>query len=130
MPPPARGSLPLVASGSDRRGFFKELLREAASVAQELSSAMRAADEPVFDDWEPPAPVPAKPARGSVDEDSLLSLAREVGLERRDADLRRLARASVRLTRGEPGSSSRLGGSPDVPRGFAWPTADGRAPSG
>jgi uncharacterized protein YwqG len=120
-----------VTSGQDRRAFFKHLLREAAGVAQELNSVLRAGEDPGFtelEDW-PPRPVPAKPARGSVDEDALLALCREVGLEHRAADVRRLARSSVRLTRA-PGDDavggSRLGGSPDVPRAFAWPEWQGR----
>jgi uncharacterized protein YwqG len=113
---------------SDRRGFFKDLLREAAGVAQELSSVMHAAAEP--EPWRPPPPVPARPASGSVGDDALFALCRAAGLEHRAADVRRTARASVRLTRGAPGGDevgrSRLGGSPDVPRGFVWPARDGR----
>lgn len=97
-------------------------------VAQELGSVVHTAAEP--EPWRPPRPLPAKPASGSVGDDRLLALCREVGLEHRAADVRRSARTSVRLTRGAPGDDgvgrSRLGGSPDVPPGFVWPTRDGR----
>lgn len=117
---------------ADRRGFFKDLLREVADVAQELSSALRAADDPALAEPElwPQPTVPARPARGAVGEEELLALCREAGLEQRAADVRRLARTSVRLTAAAPGAdavgASRLGGSPDVPPAFAWPTWDGR----
>jgi uncharacterized protein YwqG len=115
-----------MASGHDRRGFFKHLLREAAGVAQEMSAFRRdlesTAEEP--EPW-PPPPVPASPAHGTVDEAALLSLCEEAGLKQRAAEVGRLARVSVRLTRGEPGARSHLGGSPDLPGDFAWPTWDG-----
>jgi hypothetical protein len=113
----------------DRRRFFKELLREAAGVAQELNAALRPEEEePV--EWRPPPPVAARPATDRVDEDGLLALCREAGLEHRAGDVQRTARASIRLTRGtaegERPGRSRLGGSPDLPRDFAWPIYDGR----
>jgi uncharacterized protein YwqG len=112
----------------DRRGFFRELLREAADVVQEVSSALQSVNEP--EPWRPPAPVPARPSTHVVDDDTLFALCSEVGLDHRAADVRRTARASLRLTRApsagvEPGRS-RLGGSPDVPPGFVWPTWSGR----
>jgi uncharacterized protein YwqG len=109
---------------ADRRGFFKELLREVAGIAQELSAVAQSVEEP--EPWSPPPPVPAQPATAGVDADALLGLCREVGLEKRSDDVRRAVRASVRLTPAAGGSRSRLGGSPDVPRGFAWPTWNGR----
>jgi uncharacterized protein YwqG len=119
---------------ADRRGFFKELLREVAGVAQELSSAMRDVDEQVFAEAEPEdwtqARVRAVPARGSVGAEELLALCREAGLKQRAADVERRSRASIRLTRvpeeGAAAGASRLGGSPDVPPGFAWPTWEDR----
>lgn len=117
-----------VSPGPDRRGFFKELLREAAGVAQEVSSLLREATdlEPAeLEPW-PPPPIAAKPARGTVDDAALLSLCKDVRLEHRIADALRLARASVRATPGTPSGASRLGGSPDLPRGFAWPSWQGR----
>jgi uncharacterized protein YwqG len=113
---------------ADRRGFFKELLRGAVDVAQELSSAMQAGSEP--EPWRPPPTRPARPAVGCVDVEALHALCAEVGLEHRAADVERMARVSLRLTprpraHGELGPS-RLGGSPDLPPGFAWPSRDGR----
>ena len=114
---------------SDRRRFFRELLQEAAGVAHELSSALQAANEP--DEWRPPPPVPARPATGLVDEGALADLCRELGLGRRAADARRVARVSLRLTRrgaaaGAEIVRSYLGGSPDLPPDFAWPSWNGR----
>jgi uncharacterized protein YwqG len=111
----------------DRRRFFKELLREAASVAQELNAALRPEEEELVD-WRPPSPLPARPAIGFVDDESLLALCRDAGLEHRAEDVRRLARASLRLTPAagaEPGRT-RLGGRPDLPPGFPWPSRVGR----
>jgi hypothetical protein len=112
----------------DRRRFFKELLREVAGVAQELNSALRAEDEP--EDWRPPPPVAARPATERVGGESLLALCRDAGLEHRAEDVQRTARASIRLTRaaadGDRIGRTRLGGSPDLPRGFEWPARDGR----
>jgi uncharacterized protein YwqG len=113
---------------SDRRGFFRELLREAVDVVQEVSSALQSANEP--EPWRPPPPVPARPATQLVDDDTLLALCSEAGLDFRVADVRRTARAGLRLTRAPRDGAelvrSRLGGSPDVPPGFVWPTWSGR----
>src|SRR5439155_15029053 len=116
-----------MSSGHDRRRFFKELLRGAAEVAQEVNSAMRyGLDPPIIEPdpepWEVPPPRKAPPARGTVSDERLLELCRELGLEARADDVRRLGRRSVRLTDGGPEARSRLGGSPDVPPGFEWPT--------
>jgi uncharacterized protein YwqG len=110
---------------SDRRAFFRELLREAAGVAQELSATVRAATETEHDDRVPPAP--ARPATAVVDEETLVALCREAGLAHRADDVRRSARVSFRLTRGDPSSRSYLGGVPEVPPGFVWPSWHGRA---
>ena len=107
----------------DRRGFFKELLREAAGVAHELSSAMQEATEP--EPWRPPPPVPARPASARVDDEGPLALCHETGLEQRAADVRRMVQISLRLTLGGQGRS-RLGGSPDLPPGISWPSWQGR----
>ena len=105
----------------NRRGFFKELLREVAGVAQELSSiAQPAPEEP--EPWQPTPPVPARPATARVEDDELLALCGEAGLAHRADDIRRTVRASLRLTRGAGDGRSRLGGSPDLPAGFVWPT--------
>src|SRR5437660_3738448 len=114
-----------MSSGHDRRRFFKELLRGAAEVAQEVNSAMRFGLEPPVEEpepWEPPPPRKAPPARETVSDDRLLELCRELGLEPRIGDVQPLGRRSVRLTAGGPDARSRLGGSPDVPAGFEWPT--------
>ena len=108
---------------ADRRGFFKELLREVAGIAQELNAVVQPVEEP--EAWSPPPPVPAQPATAPLDEEGLLALCREVGLEKRVDDVRRIVRASVRLTPGG-GGRTRLGGLPDVPPDFAWPTWNGR----
>ena len=97
-------------------------------VVQEVNSALQSANEP--EPWRPPPLVPAEPSTRLVDDDMLLALCSEAGLDHRVADVRRTARASLRLTRapsagGELGRS-RLGGSPDVPPGFVWPTWSGR----
>ena len=52
---------------SDRRGFFKELLREAVDVVQEVSSALQSVGEP--EPWRPPPPVPARPSTRLVDDE-------------------------------------------------------------
>jgi uncharacterized protein YwqG len=113
---------------SDRRGFFKELLREAADVVQEVSSALQSVSEP--ETWRPPPPVPAQPSTRLVDDEMLLALCSEAGLDERAADVRRTARTGLRLTRAQSGAAelgrSRLGGSPDLPPGFVWPTWSGR----
>jgi uncharacterized protein YwqG len=56
-----------------------------------------------------------------VDETALRELARDVGLESRVDDVLRMARPSIRLTPGGTGAS-RLGGSPDLPPDFEWPS--------
>src|SRR5437867_2036564 len=91
-----------MASGSNRRGFFKELLKGAAEVAQEVGSAMRGeggapADE--ADAWQVAPPLRAQPVGRTARERTLVALCLELGLERRTRDVRRLARPSIRLTR-------------------------------
>src|SRR2546426_4268633 len=86
-------------------------------------AAVEGATEPEQDDRLPPPP--AKPASAAVDEATLLALCHEVGLARRADDVRRCARGSVRLTRGDATSRSRLGGVPDLPPGFVWPSWHG-----
>jgi uncharacterized protein YwqG len=110
---------------SDRRGFFRELLREAAGVAQELRATVQAATGPEEDDRVPA--TPARPTTAAVDEETLLALCREAGLAHRADEVRRYARVSFRLTRGDATSRSRLGGLPEVPPGFVWPSWHGRA---
>src|SRR5919198_1123220 len=117
---------------SDRRGFFKDLLRAAASAAQDVQSAMRDLpdlgldQEPWESTWEPPRPIKIGPARKTASDEEIAALCTELGLEKRTADVLRLAQSSVRLTRSEAAASepgaSRLGSSPDLPPGFVWPT--------
>ena len=115
---------------ADRRGFFKELLREVAGVAQELNSLVQppAEPEPELEPWQPSPPVPARPATPLLDaEASLLALCQDVGLEHRADDVRRAVRTSIRLTPADPAPGrSRLGGSPELPPGFEWPSWQGR----
>jgi Domain of unknown function (DUF1963) len=109
----------------DRRGFFKDVLREVLGAVEGLGSALESLDEP--DPWHPPLPRPAAPAVGFVDGDQLEELVRAAGLEHRLTDLRSLVRAGVRLTpAGESPTRSRLGGSPELPADFAWPSWNGR----
>ena len=90
----------------DRRGFFKELLREAAGMAQELSAAVQGATDAVS---RPPITW-ARPATTVVGEETLLALCEEVGLTHRVEDVRRYALTGLRLTRGDASARSRLGG--------------------
>jgi uncharacterized protein YwqG len=108
---------------TDRRGFFKELLREAAGVAQELSAAMQGATDAAR--GRPPIAW-ARPATAEVAEETLLALCDEVGLTHRADDVRRFALAGFRLTRGDATARSRLGGAPELPPEFAWPSWSGR----
>jgi len=108
---------------ADRRGFFKDVLREVAGIAREIQD-LRSGAEPESaspEAWEPPRPVPGTPARWTIDEEALRELTRDVGLESRIDDVLQTARPSIRLTPGGTGAS-RLGGSPDLPPRFEWPT--------
>jgi uncharacterized protein YwqG len=120
--------------GSDRRSFFKNLLRDAAKTAVEVSDALKGAPEAVPDTqaldpyqltWGGPGmdapPVVAEPATHAATDDELRGLAEEVGLGARIDDVLAHARRSVRLTRGDFTGGSRVGGAPDLPPGFEWP---------
>lgn len=112
----------------DRRGFFKDVLREVVKAHESMNAAIGSLNDQLNDPepgpWRPDPPRPAGPATGDlVDDERLVGLAREAGLESRLADIRAAARASVRLTpTTAPRGRSRLGGSPDLPADFVWPT--------
>jgi uncharacterized protein YwqG len=115
---------------ADRRDFFKELLKEVAGVAQELQAfriaeALATDPEPDLSTITPP--LRASPARPAP-EWRLVEVCQELELVARADDLRCLARTSVRLTAGtqDDAAGSRLGGSPDLPPDFEWPTYGGR----
>src|SRR5438067_2370945 len=115
---------------ADRRGFFKDLLKEVAGVVQELQAfrigeALASEEEPEL--FEAAPPLPAKASR-AVPASTLDELSDELGLGDRAADVRRLARTSLRLTAAAPEEStaSRLGGAPDLPPAFEWPQFKGR----
>jgi uncharacterized protein YwqG len=117
----------------DRRSFFKQLLRGAASTAQEVTQAFQ--EVKGFDEDIAPEPyglsygtsfeqrpVPAAPAGRTATEDDLRTLADSNDLGGRYVDLAAHARPSIRMTRGEFTGRSRLGGAPELPPGFEWPT--------
>lgn len=118
-------------SSSNRRAFFKQLLRGAAQTAAEVSDALKGAqlepDEP--DRWTMSwggsslegAPVAAGPTTAAATDDELAALASDVGLAARVDDVLAHAQRSLRLTRGDFDARSRLGGAPDLPAGFEWP---------
>ena len=123
-----------MSDASDRRGFFKQLLRGAASTAQEVTQAFQEAggfDEPavggdpfgiqIGGGWEQRA-VPAQRVTTTASEDDLRRLADAHGLSTHVVELLEHARRSVRLTQGGFGDRTRLGGAPDLPAGFEWPT--------
>jgi uncharacterized protein YwqG len=122
-----------VSDTHDRRSFFKQLLRGAASTAQEVSQAFQDAQgfaEPgqqpdpfglqLGSGWEQRA-VPAPAAAATATEDDIRRLADSHGLSTYVVELLRYATPSVRLTQGGSGRSQ-LGGAPELPEGFAWPT--------
>jgi uncharacterized protein YwqG len=120
-----------VEAGRNRAGFFRDVLRAAAEVVQEFGSAMRSPNEPEPspEEWVVQRPVQARRARRAASLDDLSRLCGEVGLRKRVDDVLALARPSLRLTlAGEAHDrlgGSRLGGAPDVPPGFSWPTWEG-----
>lgn len=120
-------------AGSNRGGFFKEIVRAAVELAQEVGAAIRSPEEPGSpkepEPWFEARPVRAKPARRAASLDDLARLSREVGTRVSVTDVLRLARRSLRLTLAEKPRTelggSRLGGAPDLPPGFRWPTWQG-----
>jgi uncharacterized protein YwqG len=116
----------------DRKSFFKQLLRGAATTAQEVTQAFQ--DVKGFAEEPPPdthglsfgssydqRPVAAEPAQRTATEDDLRELADANDLGGRYADLVEWARPSIRMTRGDFSGRSRLGGAPELPPGFEWP---------
>jgi uncharacterized protein YwqG len=123
-----------VGAGFDRRDFFSEFLREAVGVVREANAAVRSAfeEEPLGESepWYEARPVPGRPAARTVSREALIRLCDEVGLGARRKLVLDLARASLRLTRvAEPrqvAGRSHLGGVPDLPADFVWPTWRGK----
>ena len=99
-------------SGSNRRAFFGRAWRDALAAAPKvapkpfaIAAALRNPPEPETD----AAPASAAPASGPVTLGHLAMQAAVTGLEDRVAEVRALARHSVRLTPAADGTSS-LGG--------------------
>lgn len=125
----------------DRKTFFRELLRESASVVRGIQSALQAsvaeADPgenvaPDWDGWSQSPPRAAGPTTRPASMDEVLALSRRMPLETRSEEILRLARPSLRITRAsedvpDDRSLSRWGGAPHVPPEFTWPTHKGRA---
>jgi len=124
-----------MAKPTDRRRFFKELLRSGAEVAGEVRSTLKAQEElgPALepDDWFGNQLSRAEPVRHQVPVQQLLALCEDVGLpERWAVAVEELLRPSLRLTVGGPAAAepggSRLGGTPDLPPGLEWPRSQGQ----
>lgn len=123
-----------MAEAHDRKGFFKALLRGAASTAQEVTQAFQEAatfDEPggqgdpygiQFGGGIDQRAVPVEGVTRTATEDDLRRLAAEHGLGARVDDVLAHARPSVRLVRAGTPGRSRLGGAPDLPPAFDWPS--------
>jgi hypothetical protein len=125
---------------SNRRGFLRALMRDAAKGATEaakvvgppglkplLAAALpsEAPPEPAVVDATAPAIgaglQPARPAVRGVGVEELLLWAVELGLIAQTPDLRRLAVDSVRLTPGAFDEGAWLGGEPELPDDVDWP---------
>jgi uncharacterized protein YwqG len=124
--------LDFVSEASDRGRFFSQLLRETVAVVREVNETLRSGLEPDLSSeaqWYAEASVQARPTSRAVTREELVALCEETGLAARSAEVRGVARLSVRLTRPEAGHEysghSRLGGSPDLPVGFEWPRWNG-----
>lgn len=116
----------------DRRGFFKQLLRDAVQAADEARSIFAWEDvvpRSEAEGWLPEGELrqetlPAPAAQRAASLDDVRDLCAELGLAACADEAEAAARASIRLTRNADGSS-RLGGLPDVPAGFEWPRWEG-----
>jgi hypothetical protein len=104
-------------SRSSRRGFFQHLAREVGDrltrLGEEGTFDIGVPGEQLSDQWSgefhKPLAVPAPPTRGRVTIDDLLALADRVGLGERLADVRALARHSIRLTLPDPSAETQEG---------------------
>ena len=104
-------------SRSSRRGFFRHLAREVGDrltrLGEEGTFDIGVPGEQLSEQWSgefhKPLAVPAPPARGRVTIDDLLALADRVGLGERLADVRALARHSIRLTLPDPAAGTQEG---------------------
>jgi len=112
------------AGGHDRRSFFRELLRGASSVAREVESFRRGADDAVRQ-WGFEAghgmelrPVPATPTTRCATVDDLRGLCADIGRETWADHAVSVACTSIRWSPGGDGSSW-LGGSPGIE--VEWP---------
>ena len=115
-----------MSGGASRRGFFRELMRSAARAAEELGDAIRDEAEPTlptYDDEEEyrVETVPAAPAARLASVEELRTLCADGGLAEHADAIAAVAQASLRLTAGYSGGSY-LGGVPELPAGFAWPS--------
>lgn len=107
--------------GSDRRTFFRDLVRGAARATNDFASAVR--DE-LPDAGGGRHRAAALPAARLASLEELRRLAAEVGLGERADEIAAHARTGIRLTPGGVGSS-RLGGAAELPPWLPWPAREG-----
>jgi hypothetical protein len=116
-----------VSGGASRRGFFRELMRSAARAAEELGDAIRDAEPeltlPGYEEEEEyrVETVPAAPAARLASVEELRTLCAEGALAEHADAIAALAQTSLRLTGGYSGGSY-LGGVPELPADFEWPS--------
>lgn len=134
---PSRGSA-LTGGAGPRRRFLGDLLRATSALQDDVRAITRdvgasirgSSDAETHTTWYSPESVEAPPATCTASEDDLEELCLDEGIGTRSADVRRLARHSIRLTHARAPAAamtcSRLGGAPDLPADFDWPSASGR----